>query len=111
MDHEMKERRQEARFVPPSRSDIRATLRPGCDVSLVDVCAKGARVQAPKPLRPGSRIHLQVMVAARRLVVSGHVLRCMVWRLEPGSGAVYQGALRFDQAVDWNWAESARRCR
>jgi len=105
----MNDRRQEARFVPPARPDIRATLRPGCDVTLVDVCGRGACVHAPKPLRPGSRIHLQVVVAARRLAVAGQVLRCMVWRLEPGSGVVYQAAVRFDAPVDWHWAASTRR--
>ena len=105
----MTDRRQEGRFAPPADRHIRATLRPGCEVTLVDVCGRGACVQAPKPLRPGSRVHLQVVVAARRLAVAGQVLRCMVWCLEPGSGVVYRAAVRFDDSIEWHWAEPARR--
>ena len=107
----MTDRRQEARFVPPTDRDIRATLRPGCEVTLVDVCGRGVCVHAPKPLRPGSRVHLQVVVAARRLAVAGQVLRCMVWCLEPGSGVVYRAAVRFDDPVEWHWAAPTRRAQ
>jgi hypothetical protein len=107
----MTDRRQEARFVPPTDRDIRATLRPGCEVTLADVCGRGACVLAPKPLRPGSRVHLQVVVASRRLAVAGQVLRCMVWCLEPGSSVVYRAAVRFDDSVEWQWGEPIRRAQ
>ena len=108
MDYILKDRRAEVRFAPPARADVRATLRPGCEVQIVDVSGRGALVRAPKPLRPGGRVHLVVMIAARRVAVSAHVLRCVVWSLD-GSGVRYHGALRFDQEVAWRWAEGTRR--
>jgi hypothetical protein len=104
----MKDRRAEARFPPPARAGCQATLRPGCAVSLVEVSGRGAVLLAPRPLRPGSRVHLQVVRAARRIGIAGHVLRCRVWRLEAGAGVTYQAALRFDEAVDWGWPDSSR---
>lgn len=105
----MKDRREEARFAPPSRVEMRATLRPGCAVTLVEVSGRGARIHAPRPIRPGARVHLQVVMTARRVAVAGYVLRCMVWSLETGAGVIYQAALRFDHLVDWRWAEGTRR--
>jgi hypothetical protein len=108
MDHEMKERREDARFVPPPRLELRATLRPGTMVVLLDVSARGALVQTAKPLRPGARVHLQVVTAARRVSTVGTVLRCMVWSLVGDDGVIYRGAMRFDHPVEWAWAASTR---
>ena len=108
MDHVLKDRRTEVRFAPPSRADVRATLRPGCEVQIVDVSGRGALVLASKPLRPGGRVHLVVMISARRVTVAAHVLRCVVWSLD-AAGVRYHGALRFDEEVVWRWAEGARR--
>ena len=104
----MNDRRDEARFAPPARATIRATLRPGCEVHLVDVSGRGALVRAPRPIRPGGRVHLQVVIASRRIAVAAHVLRCGVWQLD-AQGVTYQGALRFDHEVAWGWAEATRR--
>jgi hypothetical protein len=109
MDHETKDRRGQARFVPPAGAGIRATLRPGCAVALVNVCAAGALIDAPRPLRPGARVHLQVLTTTRRFAIAAHVLRCRVSSLDPLGGVTYQGALSFDQAIEWRWAEATRR--
>jgi hypothetical protein len=108
MDHILRDRRAEDRFAPPARADVRATLRPGCEVQIVDVSGRGALVRAPRPLRPGGRVHLTVVIAARRVAIAAHVLRCVVWSLD-ASGIRYHGALRFDQEVAWRWAEPTRR--
>jgi hypothetical protein len=105
----MKDRRQDGRLAPPKRTEVRATLRPGCIALLVDVSAGGALVQAPRPLRPGARLHVQVGVGGRRFEVTARVVRCLVWSLDPVAGVTYRGALRFDQRVDWGWAEATRR--
>ena len=89
MDHQMNNRRKEARFTPPVRTDVRATLRPGCVVALVDVSAGGALVQAPRPLRPGGRVHLQVVTGSKRVAVAAQILRCQVWSLDP-EGVTYR---------------------
>ncbi len=104
----MNDRRNDARLLPPNRVDVRATLRPGCVVLLVDVSSGGALVQAPRPLRPGARVQLQVTIGVRRVAVAAHVLRCLVWSLDPATGAIYRGALRFDHRVEWAWAEPTR---
>ena len=109
MDHEVKDRRAEGRFVPPAAAAVRATLRPGCVVVLVNVSAMGALIRAPRPLRPGARVHLQVHTTSRRLALAGCVMRCVVWSLDAADGVTYHGALRFDHGVDWCWAEPTRR--
>jgi hypothetical protein len=76
-------------------------------VALVDVSAGGALVQAPRPLRPGGRVHLQVVTGSKRVAVAAQILRCQVWSLDP-EGVTYRGALRFDHRVDWAWAERTR---
>jgi len=109
MDHPVSERREDARFAIPPRIELRATMRPGCMVVLVDASARGALVQAARPMRPGSRVHLQVITASRRISIVGCVLRCMVWSLVGNDGVIYRAALRFDGPVEWAWAESTRR--
>lgn len=109
MDHHVTERREDARFAPPPRVDVRATLRPGCVVVLLDVSARGALVQAARPLRPGARVHLQVLTPSRRCSMVATVLRCMVWSLVGTDGVIYRGALRFDHPVEWAWAAPTRR--
>lgn len=97
------DRRGTRRTHPPSRNEITATLRPGCAVSLRNVSAAGALVQASRPMRPGSRVHLQVLCREHRLSVSATVVRCTVAALHPLDGVSYAGALRFDQHVEWMW--------
>ena len=105
----MKERREDARFVPPPKIEVRATLRPGTLVVLVDVSARGALVQAARPLRPGARVHLQVLTPSRRFSSVATVLRCMVWSLVSDDGVIYRGAIRFDHPVEWAWAAPTGR--
>jgi hypothetical protein len=104
MDPKVADRRADARFDPPAVPDLQATVRPGCAVVLVDVSARGALVQAPRPLRPGSKVHLQVTAGSQRLAIPGHVVRCAVWSLHPLDGVFYRGALQFDERVEWRWA-------
>ncbi len=73
-----------------------ATLRPGCDVSVIDVSSGGALVQAHRPLRPGARVHVRLETDGRRLSLVAHVLRCVVWALNGEEGVVYRGALQFE---------------
>jgi hypothetical protein len=100
VDHPVADRRRDARFGRESVPEVRATLRPGCLVSLVDLSAGGALVEAPRPLRPGARVHLQMVAGQRTLSLAAHILRCFVWALDPNDGVRYRGALRFDQPCD-----------
>jgi hypothetical protein len=97
------ERRADARFPLPRAHVVRATLRPGCAVVLVDFSAGGALVRAGRPFRPGARVHLQLVTATRTWVLAAQVLRCTVWSLDELEGATYQGALRFDQRCESFW--------
>lgn len=106
MDSQVTDRRHDARFEPPARAE--ATLRPGTLVVLVDVSAGGALIEAARPLRPGARVHLVVTTAARRFAIVAHVLRCMVWSLDPVDGVTYRGGLKFEHRVDWCWSETVR---
>ena len=109
MDHQLSERREDARFTIPPRIQLRVTMRPGCMVVLVDASARGALVQAARPMRPGARVHLQVLTPTRRISIAGTILRCMVWSLVGDDGVIYRAALRFDVPVEWAWAETTRR--
>ena len=108
MDLQVRERRENARFALPPRVEIRATMRPGCIVVLVDVSARGALVQTARPLRPGARVHLLVVTSSRRISTVATVLRCAVWSLVGSDGVIYRGAMRFDHAVEWAWAQPTR---
>lgn len=65
-------------------------------MSLIDLSAGGVLVEAPRPLRPGARVHLQVTHGRRRLALGGMILRCSVSAVDPDRGVLYRGALRFD---------------
>ncbi len=108
MEQQVIDRRGDGRFPLPSQANARATLRPGCPVELVDMSAGGALVDAPRPLRPGARVHVQVATPHRAFAIAAHVTRCMVWALDPLEGIRYRGALRFDHRIEWNWGEPAR---
>lgn len=75
----------------------RATLRPGCEVAVIDLSAGGALVEGSRPLRPGARVHVQLVTRGRTVAVTAHVVRCLVWTLDAVHGVVYRGALHFDQ--------------
>lgn len=96
MDHPISDRRRDARFGHPIIAGTRALLRPGCVVSLIDLSAGGALVEGPKPLRPGSRIHLQLLTDRGAFGIAAVVRRCAVSALDATEGARYRGALEFD---------------
>ncbi len=108
MEQQVIDRRVERRFPMPSQANARATLRPGCPVELVDISAGGALVDAPRPLRPGARVHVQVATPQRAFAIAAHVMRCMVWAVAPLEGIRYRGALRFDHRIEWSWGQPAR---
>ena len=103
MDQSLIDRRVDARFLPPPPHATRATLRPGCTVALVNLSAGGALLEAARPLRPGARVHLQLVMQVRTFILAGHVLRCAVWALDELEGARYRGAVRFEQRCEPFW--------
>ena len=108
MDQPVVDRRVDARF--PAASIVGpATLRPGCTVAVIDWSAGGALVQASRPLRPGARVHLQVVLQRRTLGLSAHVLRCAVWALDCQEGVIYRGALKFEARCEVFWELADQR--
>jgi hypothetical protein len=103
MDQSLRDRRTDARFELPQASITRATLRPGCAVHVVDLSAGGALVQAGQPLRPGARVHFQLVTTVQAFALVARILRCAVWTLDAEAGAVYRGALQFEDRFDCVW--------
>jgi hypothetical protein len=103
MDQPLVDRRVDARFAQPAIAHTQAILRPGYVVSLIDLSSGGAMIQGPRPLRPGARVHLQLVIGSRRLALGAQVLRCAVASLDAGQGVQYRGALKFDHRCDALW--------
>ena len=106
MAQPLTDRRADTRFSQSAIAGTQAILRPGYAVSLVDLSAGGALIQGPRPLRPGARVHLQLLTGTRRLGIAAHVLRCSVTSLDSRQGVQYRGALRFDHRCDLLWEAS-----
>jgi len=102
VDQPVVERRGDARVAPAGVS-VRASVRGGSAVRLIDVSASGALVQTSRPLRPGAKIQLQIVADGRTFALVAQVLRCMVWSLDPDAGVTYRGALRFESRCDCFW--------
>ena len=79
---------------------VAARVRPGHEVSLVDVSAGGALVETDHRLLPGTSVELQLKTENRRAIVRGSVLRCAIVRLRPSS-VCYRGAVGFDGHLPW----------
>jgi hypothetical protein len=104
MDQPLADRRHDRRFGQPAIAGTEAILRPGYAVSLVDLSAGGALIEGPRPLRPGTHVHLQLVTSGRRLGLGARVLRCAVASLD--RGIQYRGALKFDHRCTELWEGS-----
>jgi hypothetical protein len=92
------ERRREKRIRTPA---VRARVRPGHLLVVVNVTSDGALVQAGRPLRPGSPIEVQFETDARRGRVAARILRCAVAAIDSATGVTYRAALSFDERCEW----------
>lgn len=98
MDRPVRERRREPRRSAAEIDDVAARVRPGHDVSIVDVSPRGALVEGPRPLRPGTHVQLHLQRAGRGAAVNARVLRCLVTAIDADAGVTYRAALAFDEA-------------
>jgi hypothetical protein len=96
----LKDRRSDPRYWWSPDDITQATLRPGCVVHVVDLSAGGALVQAGRPLRPGARLHFHLVLRRQTFGLRALVLRCAVWALDSRHGAIYRGALQFEQRFE-----------
>jgi hypothetical protein len=95
------EERRRAERLPPDQtkwSDA-ARLRPGLDVSVVDIGTRGVLVETNVRLHIGQRmeIALQSNDTGLRLELAGTVRRCHIANLNP---LTYRGALEFDTSIE-----------
>jgi len=93
----MIERRQDQRCSAAAMRVSLATLRPGRHVRVVDLSAAGALVQTERPLRPGSRVHIRLVLAHATVSVAARIIRCAVTAIHPEYGVVYRAALLFHE--------------
>jgi hypothetical protein len=98
-----RERRQFERLaVAVAHPSVRARVRPGRDVWLIDVGRGGALVQATSRLLPGSQVELQLRIGDWHWSASGQVVRCHVWALALDEQVRYRAALQFGGPADWS---------
>jgi hypothetical protein len=81
--------------------DLRARMRPGYRLIVIDLSPRGALVEAGRPLRPGSFVEVQLETEARRGMVAARVVRCAVAAIDAESGVTYRAGLSFNDACDW----------
>ena len=86
---------------------VTARVRPGLDVSIVDVSSGGVSIECAHRLMPGAFVNLHLQREGGKAdVVRGRVLRCSVVRLRP-SAVLYQAAIAFERQLVWLGEESA----
>lgn len=80
---------------------VRARVRLGHRLVILDMSPRGALVEGQHPLRPGSRIEVHLESDARRDMIAARVLRCGVIAIDPESGVTYRAALSFNESCEW----------
>lgn len=102
----MTERRSEPRL---ASSGTQARVRLGHRLLVLDVSTRGALVEGPCPLRPGSQIELQLETSTSGAMVTARVVRCGVVAIDAERGVRYRAALSFYESCDWV-REATTRC-
>jgi hypothetical protein len=95
------ERRAHERASGDWTQSAKASLRPGCPISIVNISRGGALIEGTQPMRPGTRVMLQIVTPSAAFGLSAVVVRCSVRALSVDDGVIYRGALRFDERRDW----------
>lgn len=80
---------------------LRARVRPGYRLVVVDLSCAGALVEVGRPLRPGSQVELHLETGAGGGTVAARVVRCAVAAIDAESGVTYRAALCFSESCDW----------
>jgi hypothetical protein len=93
-----RDRRQDDRG--PARG-MRARMRRGYPLAVIDLSARGALVEGRQPLRPGSYVDVHLESDARRETLAARVVRCAVSAIDAEAGVTYRAALSFTNSCDW----------
>jgi len=76
---------------------VHVRVKPGIDVVVVDVSARGLLIETTRRLLPGSPLDLHFAErGGRTAALRGRVVRCSVSALLPGE-VRYRGAVQFDR--------------
>jgi hypothetical protein len=79
---------------------MRARVRPGHRLTVIDVSPGGALVEVERALRPGSRVDVHLETDLQHGTVSARVVRCAVAAID-SAGITYRAALAFVETCDW----------
>lgn len=88
---------------------MRARVRHGHRLRVLDVSSEGALVEAGGPLRPGSDVELQVEHNDRKASFGATVVRCDVSAISAQRGTTYRAGLAFRETCEW-FCEPPTRC-
>ena len=99
------ERRGFSRFAESSVRHLQAVLRPGHPIAIVNLGGGGALVDGWRPLRPGSRVFLQLTIGDQSAGRSARVVRSTVASLTGADGVRYRSALSFDEPWETLWEQ------
>jgi hypothetical protein len=80
---------------------MRARVRPGHRLTVIDASPGGALVEVERALRPGTRVDVHLETDAQRGTVSARVVRCAVAAIDSEAGITYRAALAFIETCDW----------
>lgn len=73
-----------------------ATLRPGHELTIVNLAPHGVLVRTGTRILPGKRVDLQLIGGGTRHSAAGRVLRCRVVSLSP---MCYEAAITLDETL------------
>jgi hypothetical protein len=96
--HNTDDRRVERRV---AADGVRARMRLGHPLSVVDVSPRGALVEGACQLRPGARVDVHLETDTRRHMVAARVIRSAVVAIHPEAGVTYRSGLSFSESCDW----------
>jgi hypothetical protein len=80
---------------------LRARIRTGHRLVIIDLSVRGALVEGVRPLCPGARVELHLECDTQRAMVGARVLRCAVAAIDAESGVTYRAALAFSELCEW----------
>lgn len=92
------DRRRSTRLQDAEHGIVRARVRPGHDVAVIDASTGGLLIETDRRLLPGAAIDLQLATTTGTVAVRGCVLRCAVSRLR-AAAVLYRGAIGFERHV------------
>jgi hypothetical protein len=77
----------------------RVRLRAGRELSVVDLSDRGALIEGPARLLPGTHVDVHIVTREGRTLVRSRVVRAYVHHLDAGL-VRYRGAVAFERAID-----------